>query len=105
MRPTLRPLPFLFGARHGSLPPLKPERTAIAALQHNTVVVLVRKRAHGSGHCNSFRLCGWPLRPYSRLISRGGQRFYRIAILPARVSSICERIVRSMRPKPRLIVA
>jgi hypothetical protein len=64
-----------------SLAPLKPERSALSALQYNTVVILVRKRAHSSGHCDSFRPCGWPLRPYSRLISRDGQRFCRIAVL------------------------
>ena len=57
------------------LAPLKPERTALAALQHNPVGILVRKRVHGTGHRNTLRLERQPLRPFSRLINRGGQGF------------------------------
>jgi hypothetical protein len=46
-------------------------------------VILVRKRAHSTGHRNTLRFCGWPLGLYSRLISRDGQCFCRIAVFPA----------------------
>jgi hypothetical protein len=51
---------------------LKPEGTTLAALQHNPVGILVRKRAHGAGHRNTLGLGRQPLRPFSRLINRDG---------------------------------
>ena len=37
------------------LTPLKPERTAHAALQRNSIGILVSERVHGTGHRSSLR--------------------------------------------------
>ena len=50
--------------RTDRLAPLKPERTALAALQHNPVGILVRKRVHGTGPATRSAWKGSRLGPF-----------------------------------------